>query len=545
MRRVVFVFFASIFATSAAGQTGPWAPAAGLAAGRVSVVKSNDAKPSVVWAGGGGGVYVSTDAGASWTLKTAGLPDPQRLGVPNRVMDVDRRNPDVVFAAVGQNNAGWVLYRTSDRGSTWSAVNPPNASAPDILLTLDQASPGNFYFLWHGYDSVCWGSTTLRYGSCAYPFGGTLAVDPTNPDNLYAAEVKSTDGGKTWTYYGYGTVTFVRVDEAGAVWAGGNDGLRVRIAKSTDGGKTWTDLSAGLPAAGFSPSPLTVGEIAASPTNPSVLVAAVGPDYLTGDPNVVLPDGGFYRSIDGGAHWYRLGSHFESTTVAFAGANGETLVGGTTKNGVVTTDANPPAAAISIQGITPGSGSMDGGTLLMVYGSGFTPWTWVTVGGREATDFTFFDAETIRVRTPAHAVGFGDVVVHNADGGAAVLPGAFQFQDWAHPANYPLSSCDPTQGLCLENGRFSVSVLRPGFTATHAVPLSQKSGYFWFDFSPSVEVTVKILDGRTIDGHYWIHWSALTEEAFSLEVMDRLTMTPHVYEKPAGNAAAVIDKTTF
>ena len=77
------------------------------------------------------------------------------------------------------------------------------------------------------------------------------------------------------------------------------------------------------------------------------------------------------------------------------------------------------------------------------------------------------------------------------------------------------------------------------------MPLSQKAGYFWFDFSPSVEVVVKVLDGRTIDGHYWIHWSALTDEAFSITVMDRLTMTPRIYEKPAGSVTAVIDRASF
>jgi len=540
MRRLVLVFLASIFATSADGQTETWIPAAGLATGRVSVVKTNDVKPSVLWAGGSGGAYVSTDAGASWTLKTAGLPDPQHIGVPNRAMDVDRRNPDVVYATVGRT-----LYRTSDGGTAWSALGPPNASGPDTLLTLDPAHPGDFYFEFFDYDSICWGSTASPLiSSCRYPFGGTFAIDPTNPDTLYAGSslIKSTDGGKTWTYLRIGTVTFVRVDETGAVWIGGYDDKRIRIQRSLDGGETWTDLSAGLPA-WASPFQLTIGGIAASPTNPSVLVAAVGPAYPE-DP-LEQPDRGFYRSVDGGAHWYRLGGHFEATTVAFAGVNGETLVGGTTKNGVVTSDANPPAAPISIERINPGSGSTEGFTLLMIYGSGFTPWTWVTVGGREATDFTFFDARTIRVRTPAHAAGLGDVVVHNADGGAAVLPGAFEFQDWAHPANDPASSCDSTLGLCLENGRFWVTVRRTGFAPSHPVPLSQKSGYFWFDFSPSVEVTVKILDGRTIDGHYWVHWSALTDEAFSLMVMDRLTMTPQVYEKAAGSAAAVIDKTTF
>jgi hypothetical protein len=543
MRRFALAFLASVFTTSAAGQTETWSPAAGLATGRVSVLRTNDVKPSILWAGGSGGAYVSKDDGRSWTLKTASLPDRFRLGVPNRVMDVDRRNPDIVYAAIGE-----ILYRTSDGGATWS---PFPREAPDVLLELDPVHPGDFYLEARGYEGVvCWASTSspLLY-SCQYSFGGVFAIDPTNTDTLYARNLKSTDGGKTWVYLSAPIeMTFARVDDAGTLWIGGYDfySLGARVLKSKDGGATWTDLSGGLPAKGGSPfsTPLTVSEIAASPTNPSVLVAAVGPIWFDSS-GFQHSDSGFYRTIDGGAHWYRLGGHFEATTVAFAGVNSETLVGGTAANGVVTTDANPPSASISIESVTPGTGSTDGGTLVLISGSGFTPYSFVEIGGRPTTDFTFFNASTIRVRTSAHAVGFGDVVVHNADGGAAVLPGAFQFQDWAHPANYPLSSCDPTQGLCLENGRFSVGVTRPGFTPTHSVPLSQKAGYFWFDFSPSVEVVVKVLDGRTIDGHYWIHWSALTDEAFSITVMDRLTMTPRIYEKPAGSVTAVIDRASF
>ena len=553
MRRLSFALLIGIFASSAAGQTEPWGAASGLATGRVSVLRTNEVKPLVLWAGGSGGAYVSTDGGASWTLKTASLPDPRHLGIPNRVMDVDRGNPDVVYAAVGQNNAGWILYRTSNAGTTWSAVNAPTVSAPDILLMLDPAHPGNFYSEFRGYDSICWAS--VSYSNCSYPFGGTFAIDPTRPETLYAGSLpllKSTDGGKTWAYLPFPgiRVTYIRVDDSGAVWLGGNDAgssitipARARILKSADGGASWTDLSRGLPGIGSSVTAPTVNEIAPSPTNPSVLVAAVSQESgLTASPH---PDSGFYRSVDGGANWYRLGGYFEALTVAFAGANGETLVGGTALNGVVTTDADQPAAPISVESITPGTGSTDGDTLVLISGSGFTPSSFVEIGGLPTVAFTFFDASTIRVRTTAHAVGLGDVVVHNADGGAAVLPGAFQFQDYAHPANYPLSSCDPTQNLCLENGRFQVILMREPFAATHPVALSQKSGYFWFDFSPSVEVVVKILDGRTIDGHYWVHWSALTEQAFTLQIIDRLTMRGMGYEKPAGSVTAVIDKTSF
>jgi hypothetical protein len=543
MRRLSFVLLAAGLTTAAAGQNAGWTPAAGLSTGRVSVVRTNDVKPAVLWAGGSGGAYVSTDGGASWTLKTATLVDPVHAGVPNRVLDADRRNPDIVYAAIGGT-----LYRTTDGGNKWSP-DPrfQEWAAPDILLTLDPAHPGDLFMEFHGYDSVCWASTASSYSSCTYPFGGTFAIDPMNPATLYAGSsplIKSTDSGKTWKYLGVGNVSSVRVDETGTVWVGAYDSLRARVLKSTDGGATWTDLSAGLPAQQASSFPLTVGEIAVSPTNPAVLVAAVGPIWYEASDSM-HPNSGFYRTVDGGAHWYRLGGHFEALTVAFAGANAEMLVGGTASNGVVTADANPPADPISIESVAPGAGSTEGGTLLMIYGSGFTPWTWVSVGGREATDFTFFDAGTIRIRTPPGAAGHADVAVHSAAGSQQALPAAFRYEDWKA---IPVGAGDGAANL--ENGRFFVSVrwgdpsLSPG-SPGQPVVLSQKSAYFWFDFFPAMEVAVKILDGRTIDGHYWIHWAALTEKAVFIQVFDKVTLRMQFYSKPAGPPAAGIDKTSF
>lgn len=546
MRSLALVLLAGGLTGTAAGQTVEWRSATGLDTGRVSVLRTNDVNPSVLWAGGIGGAYVSTDSGRSWTLKTARLPDPAHMGVKYRSMDVDRRDPDVVYAGLGS-----ATHRTSDGGTTWS---PFLNGAVDIMMALDPAHPGDFYGVTRYFDTAClvkYSGASELYETCNQGLaasGDVFAIDPTNTDTLYSSNFfKSTDGGKTWTFLRPPiSVTFVRVDDAGAVWIGGRgsgDGSagQARTLRSTDGGATWTDLSGGLPKAA------AVYDLAVSPTNPSILVAALS---AANNPfaSAESADSGFYRTVDGGAHWYRLGGHFEALTVAFAGANGEVLVGGTAGNGVVTTDANPPAGLVSIDDVTPATGSTDGGTLVLITGFGFTPYSFVEIGGRPTTSFTFFNETVIRVRTTAHPAGLGDVVVHNADGGVAAKAGAFEFQDWAAPNVFSPTPCDPSQGLCLENGRFLAIVFRSGSAGappSHPVALSQKSGYFWFDFSPSVEVVFKVLDGRTIDGHYWIHWSALTEEPFQLMVVDRFTFNGRIYDKPPGSVAAQIDKTSF
>jgi hypothetical protein len=81
----------------------------------------------------------------------------------------------------------------------------------------------------------------------------------------------------------------------------------------------------------------------------------------------------------------------------------------------------------------------------------------------------------------------------------------------------------PTTALPLVGGRFEVTLDRsgpaPGGPAL-AVPLTDQSGYFWF-FSPqNIEVTVKILDGRAVDGHYWLFAASMTDVPFTLKVKD-------------------------
>ena len=53
-----------------------------------------------------------------------------------------------------------------------------------------------------------------------------------------------------------------------------------------------------------------------------------------------------------------------------------------------------------------------------------------------------------------------------------------------------------------------------------AVTLTDQSGYFWFFDPANTEVTIKILDGRAVNGHFWIFVSSLTDVAFTLEVED-------------------------
>jgi hypothetical protein len=81
----------------------------------------------------------------------------------------------------------------------------------------------------------------------------------------------------------------------------------------------------------------------------------------------------------------------------------------------------------------------------------------------------------------------------------------------------------PSDALGLQNGRMRVTArfVDPGTgleRAAHAVPLGGQSGYFWFFDDANAELTVKILDGRAVNGAFWLFVASMTDVAYTLEV---------------------------
>jgi hypothetical protein len=103
---------------------------------------------------------------------------------------------------------------------------------------------------------------------------------------------------------------------------------------------------------------------------------------------------------------------------------------------------------------------------------------------------------------------------------------------------------------------FQVWVERPTagpLSTVLASPLSSESGVFSFFAPTNVEVTVKVLDGRAINGHYWVFLASMTDQPFVATVLQDLDhcldlpTDPHLscpwrsYSAPAGENRNFID----
>lgn len=236
--------FKAVFEHEAVASTG----AVAVAPSSAKVVwlgtgEANDRNSS----GWGNGVYRSTDGGATWSQ--AGLTGSKAIA---RLV-VHPSDPETAWAAamgdLWMPSAERGLYKTTDGGRTWKAVLVAPAPYGD------------------------------RVGA------GDVAIDPSNPQVLYAALYARRR--TPWSF---------------TAGPGATDGKDLGgIFKSTDGGATWRKLAGGLPGG--------TGRIglAVHAKDPKIVYAIVQSDEAgtSGIDDVRSRRGGVFRSEDGGETWTR------------------------------------------------------------------------------------------------------------------------------------------------------------------------------------------------------------------------------------------------
>lgn len=246
--------------------------------GRIRAMLIHPADRNKLWIGSaGGGIWKSTDGGASWSAQDDFMPN---LAVCALIFDPT--NPNTMYAGTGEGAPnvdairGVGLFKSTDGGATWNKL--VNTGTTDFSFVMRLAS-----------DST--GTTLLAATS--------------------AGVMRSTDSGVTWnkvyttTLRSMAHVEFHPTDNTKAIASGFNG----QLIYSADGGATWQIPAGALPAAGS----LARVETAWAKSNPGVVYALAGGQgtpttrlfkstnsgatfaeiAITGQPNV-----------DGGQGWY-------------------------------------------------------------------------------------------------------------------------------------------------------------------------------------------------------------------------------------------------
>jgi len=118
---------------------------------------------------------------------------------------------------------------------------------------------------------------------------------------------------------------------------------------------------------------------------------------------------------------------------------------------------------------------------------------------------------------------------------------------WVLDLAAPSTCVASDTALCL-GGHFRVEatwVVGEQMGAGHTVPLTADTGGFWFFGPQNVEVVLKVLDGRGVNGHQWVFYGALSNVEYHLTVTDTDTGLTRRYVNPSGELASVGDTTGF
>jgi hypothetical protein len=102
--------------------------------------------------------------------------------------------------------------------------------------------------------------------------------------------------------------------------------------------------------------------------------------------------------------------------------------------------------------------------------------------------------------------------------------------------------------LCLNGERFQVDVdwMLPGGPGKgQAVPLTNDTGLFWFFGNSNLELIVKVLDGRPVNGHFWVYYGGLSDVEYQITVTDMKTGAREIYTNPPGRLASGSDTSAF
>ena len=249
----------------------------GTMSGRITAIIGVNADSKTLYVGSaGGGVWKSTNAGASFK------PIFDKYCMSIGAIAVDQSNPSTVFVGTGESNMrntvsiGDGMYKSTDAGDNWVKVGM-DSTEHIAKIIIDPKNSKTIY---------------------------AAAPGPLWSDSKHRGLSKSTDGGDTWTKIFYinektgcadvavdpndpNTIYVTMWEFRRFPYAFNSGGMSSGLHKSTDGGKTWKELKNGLPAKPFGRIALTL-----APSSPKDMIAIVE-----------AKETGLYISSDGGETW--------------------------------------------------------------------------------------------------------------------------------------------------------------------------------------------------------------------------------------------------
>jgi photosystem II stability/assembly factor-like uncharacterized protein len=341
--------------------------------------------PATLYAGTmGAGVFRSTDSGSTWTAVNTGLANPNALRLA-----IDPAARDTLYAGT----YGGGVFRSTDSGDHWTAMNTGLASQNATALAIDPLTPATLYAGTDGggiFRSTDGGAHWTKVSSGL----GNLkvycvAIDPRTPSVLYAGTYgggvfRSIDSGATWTAVNTGLtnqyVSSIAIHPTilTTLYVGTYGG---GVCRSTNGGTTWNAANTGL-------TSQDVRSVVIHPTTPTTL----------------------YAGTDSGATWTAVNAGLSNTNVrpvAIGSPTPTTLYAGTEGAGVFRYEVASLSSCVLTTAALPAAG---GSVRRVPDAASYTPGTVVTLTAIPAAGYPFtgWSGDLAGSANPATIVMDGD-----------------------------------------------------------------------------------------------------------------------------------------
>jgi photosystem II stability/assembly factor-like uncharacterized protein len=275
---------AAVWVSGDAGMTWSFSPGVNIGPTRISALATDASTSGTAYCGVEGcvraradppssicygGLLKTTDAGQHWQW----LPAPSTLGSV-QAFGLDPIRPQILYVAGHVDK--YVGFRSADGGVTWELLANGFPNGPVSRFLVDSLAPDSIYVaagnaVFKSSDGgASWSATGLSNAAVS-----ALVQDPRRRI-LYAGSVlglfHSEDAGETWTLRVFpGGVLALAIDRrSGTVYAAT---ATTGVQASSDGGQTWFPLGSGLP-------DVSVSDIALSSDGSSLYAATDKGVYL-------------------------------------------------------------------------------------------------------------------------------------------------------------------------------------------------------------------------------------------------------------------------
>lgn len=484
-----------------------------------------------VYASDGGSLYTSSD-GKVWSPATA------PVGTSINFFDASPFSSDVVYGG-----APGAVVRSPDAGTHWLATSPvgfaydlftdPNSSL--VYVSTDQG----IFKSEDGGDA---------WNLFVYPFSrgsGFPYFDPSRPNVVYIKHVpypspctsidcntllRSDDRGISWT-----TLTTPDVDFSMHVAPDGTLyllGLDQSLYVSDDEGSSWR---------------LSVSGLSSGATRVT---------FSSSKSFVFTKDRRIFSSSDHGRNWVPVGK-----TIRSCGSDPKELCLGA-RFGVRVTFRLPDGR----QGIAtavpmlPRSGGFWFFTpdnveiVVKLFNTPVGSPYWVFIGSLTnlAYDVTVTDLDSGRARNYSNPQGLVSSIsdlsafdhatrAESRSISATPISLAKASTATAFRTRAATEGCTADFGtLCLQNNRFAVTF--SGANAARRFKTSSSAGY---GGGEDLEVALKVVDGRSFNGHFWVFVGSMTDRPYKVTILDTLTGVTWSHENPSGRFESLADILAF